>query len=137
MVSAYIKTIGVLYPPNYLLFLSKTIMKNKIFILITLLFISFAMNAQKIYSEDAAYKADVKIYVVDAEYKADLLVYKVDAEYKAGKNDGKWFFVDATYKAEKKIYFVDAEYKADLKIYFVDAAYKASWKNKNKKHLLY
>ena len=38
--------------------------------------------AQKVYSTDADYKADVKVYVVDADYKADLLVYKVDADYK-------------------------------------------------------
>ena len=49
-------------------------------------------KAQKVYSVDAEYKADVKVYVVDADYKADLLVYKVDADYKAGDNDGKWFF---------------------------------------------
>lgn len=49
-----------------------------------------AVNAQKVYSVDAEYKADVKVYVVDAEYKADLLVYKEDAEYKAGwKNSSK------------------------------------------------
>jgi hypothetical protein len=52
-------------------------------------------QAQKIFSVDAEYKANVKVYVVDAEYKADLLVYKENAEYKAGSNDGKWFFVDA------------------------------------------
>ncbi len=95
------------------------------------------LNAQKIYSVDAEYKADVKVYVVDAEYKADLLVYKEDAEYKAGNNDGKWFFVDAEYKAKKKIYFVDAEYKADIKVYFVDAEYKAGWKNSSKQSKLY
>ena len=30
-------------------------------------------SAQKIYSVDAEYKAQVKVYVVDAEYKADLV----------------------------------------------------------------
>jgi len=95
------------------------------------------VTAQKIYSEDAEYKADIKVYVVDAEYKADLLVYKEDAEYKADGNEGKWYFEDAEYKAFKKIYFEDADYKADLKIYFVDAEYKAGWKTNSKKHLLY
>ncbi len=96
-----------------------------------------ALNAQKIYSVDAEYKADVKVFVVDAEYKADLLVFKEDAEYKATGNEGKWFFVDAEYKAKKKIYFVDAEYKAGLKVFFVDAEYKAGWKNKSKQAVMY
>jgi len=75
----------------------------------------FKANAQKVFSVDQAYKADIKVFVVDNNYKADLLVYKVDAAYKVGKNDGKWFFTDQAYKASKKIYFVDAAYKADLK----------------------
>ena len=102
-----------------------------------LMVIGISVNAQKIYSVNADYKADVKVFVVDADYKADLLVYKVDSDYKAGKNDGKWFFTDADYKADKKIYFVDADYKADLKVYFVNSDYKAGWKNSAKKALLY
>ena len=113
-----------------------TVMKS-IVLLFALCVFGLSASAQKIYSVDAEYKAQVKVYVVDAEYKADLLVYKEDAEYKAGKNDGSWYFVDAEYKANKKIYFEDAEYKADLKIYFVDAEYKAGWKNASKKQLLY
>jgi len=116
--------------------IKKSAMKP-IVLLLALCAFGFAASAQKIYSVDAEYKAQVKVYVVDAEYKADLLVYKENAEYKAGNNDGRWFFVDAEYKANKKIYFEDAEYKAELKIYFVDAEYKAGWKNTSKKQLLY
>ena len=64
-------------------------------------------------------------------------VYSVDADYKAGDNDGKWYFTDADYKAKKKIYFVDADYKADIKIYFVNSDYKAGWKNSSKKAEMY
>ena len=75
---------------------------KKIVVISLFLFAAGIVKAQKIFSVDAEYKANVKVFVVDAEYKADLLVYKVSAEYKAGSNDGKWFFVDAEYKAQKK-----------------------------------
>ena len=84
---------------------------KSIVVLFALCMFGISASAQKIYSVDAEYKAQVKVYVVDAEYKADLLVYKENAEYKAGDNDGRW--------------------------YFVDAEYKAGWKNTSKKHLLY
>ena len=70
-------------------------MKKLIVSIITTFSVLSYSNAQKIYSVDAEYKADVKVFVVDAEYKADLLVFKVDAEYKAGDNNGKWYFTDA------------------------------------------
>ena len=110
---------------------------KKLILVIALVIASAPIKAQKVYSVDAAYKADVKVFVVDAAYKAALLVYKVEAAYKAGDNDGKWFFTDAAYKATKKIYFVDAAYKADIKVFIVDAAYKAGWKDKSKKHVMY
>ncbi len=111
-------------------------MKQLVFITL-LLFTSARIKAQKVFSVDSDYKADVKVFVVDSDYKADLLVYKVDADYKAGDNDGKWFFTDADYKAKKKIFFVDADYKAELKIFFVDSDYKAGLKEVSKKHLMY
>jgi len=113
--------------------------KMKKVVVMTGLFLSLSKGsfAQKVFSVDAEYKADVKVFVVDAEYKADLLVYKVNADYKAGNNDGKWYFVDADYKAKKKVYFVNADYKADIKVYFVDAEYKAGWKNSSKKAKMY
>ena len=111
-------------------------MKN--LLLLVVLFTSISiLKAQKVYSVNADYKADVKVYVVSADYKADLLVYKVSADYKAKGNEGLWFFTDADYKASKKIYFVDADYKADLNIFFVESDYKAGWKDKAKQHLLY
>ena len=64
-----------------------------------------SVSAQKVFSVDAAYQADVKIFVVDAAYQADLLVFKVDAAYQAEKNEGLWFFVDAAYQADKKVFF--------------------------------
>ena len=116
----------------------RVFMKKLVFIAAVIAVCSITFGfAQKIYSEDADYKADIKVYVTDADYKADLLVYKEDADYKATGNEGKWYFVDAGYKADKKLFFVDADYKADLKIYFVDAEYKAGWKNRSKMQLLY
>jgi len=32
----------------------------------------FKANAQKVFSVDQAYKADIKVFVVDNNYKADL-----------------------------------------------------------------
>ena len=86
---------------------------RKFFFIVSLTFVSYTVSAQKVFSVDQSYKADVKVFVVDQSYKADLLVFRVDAPYKAGKNDGKWFFTDANYTADKEIYFVDAAYKAD------------------------
>ncbi len=63
---------------------------KSIVLLLALYAFGYAASAQKIYSVDAEYKAQVKVYVVDAEYKADLKIYFVDAEYKAGwKNASK------------------------------------------------
>ena len=70
---------------------------KKIILLALILSPLTSLHAQKIFSVDAEYKADVKVFVVDAEYKADLLVFKENAEYKATGNEGKWFFVDAEY----------------------------------------
>ena len=47
-------------------------------LMILMLFSSFVMNAQKIYSVDYETRADVKVFVVDYESRADLKVYKVD-----------------------------------------------------------
>ena len=109
----------------------------KYLILIIFFFVTPLIKAQKVFSVNKDYKADIKVFVVSSDYKADLLVYKVSSDYKAVENNGKWFFTDADYKADKKIYFVNSAYKSDLKIYFVEYAYKAGWKNKSKIHLLY
>ena len=104
-------------------------MKILLIFLIASFSFSLSLKAQKIFTVDANYKADIKVFVVDAEYKADLVVFKEKADYQAKGNEGLWFFVDAAYKADKKIYFVDAEYKSELKIFFCDAEYKAKWRN--------
>ena len=70
---------------------TKSVMKS-IVLLLAMCAFGLTASAQKIYSVDAEYKAQVKVYVVDAEYKADLVVYKENAEYKAGNNDGRWYF---------------------------------------------
>lgn len=93
--------------------------------------------AQKIFSVDSKYDADVKVYVVDSKYDADLCVYKVSSQYDAEDNKGLWFFEDSKYDADKTIYFVDSKYDADLLIYFVDSKYDAGWRNASKKQLMY
>jgi len=116
----------------------ETIKQLKKIILLSFMLLSYStLKAQKVFTVDADWKADVKVYVVDTEWKADLLVFKVDANWKAGKNDGKWFFTNADWKAEKKVYFVDADWKADLKIYFVYSDWKAKWVDKSKISLMY
>ncbi len=61
-------------------------MKKLILLLASICLFLSPLKAQKIYSVDQEYKADIKVYVVDQEYKADLLVYKVDQSYKAKGN---------------------------------------------------
>lgn len=82
-------------------------------------------SAQKVYSVDNRYQADVKVTVVDLEYREDIVVYKTKQMYKvkANENKGIWFFCD--YK-----------YQADLKVFFTDKEYRAGWKHNEKKHLM-
>lgn len=49
------------------------------------------VSAQKIFSADREYQADIKVFVIDSEYNADLKVFFTDKEYHAGlkKNDKK------------------------------------------------
>lgn len=99
----------------------------------------FSASAQKIYSVDKEYQADIKVFVVDKDYRADIIVFKTDKEYKAKANENKgiWYFTSSPYRADKKVYFVDKEYQADLKVFFTDKEYRAGWKKNEKKHLLY
>jgi len=103
----------------------------------SLLLFSSSGYAQKIYSADSQYDADVLVYVTDSKYEADLLVYKVSSQYEADGNDGLWFFTESKYEADKKIYFTGSKYAADLIIYFTDSKYEAGWKNRQKIYLLY
>lgn len=79
-------------------------MSIRISILGILLLVGMSMSAQKIYSVDHEYQADIKVFVVDSEYKADLIVYKTDKEYraKASENKGIWFICPRQYQADKK-----------------------------------
>lgn len=58
-------------------------------------------HAQKVFSVDRQYQADLKVFVVDHEYQADLIVYKTDKDYKAKRNENKgiWFFTSREYQA--------------------------------------
>ena len=108
-----------------------------IFILIPFLFLSLVSSAQKIYSCDSKYDADVKIFVVESKYDADLLVYKADSKYDAKGNEGIWYFVESKYDADKLVYFTQSKYDADLLIYFVESRYDAGWRNPERIYLLY
>ena len=112
-------------------------MKYVLVLLLAMVSIQNSGSAQKVFSVDAAYQADVNIFVVDAAYQADLLVFKVDAAYQAEKNEGLWFFVDAPHQADKNVFFAEHAYQADLLIYFVDAKYQAKWEASEKIHLMY
>jgi len=120
--------------------LKKLIMK-KLFafflVLTSVFYLDQKVSAQKVYSCDSKYDADVKVYVADSKYDADLCVYKCTSKYDAEGNEGLWFFEDSKYDAKKKIYFVDSKYDADLIIYFVDSKYDAGWRNNSKKQLMY
>lgn len=107
-----------------------------------LLFLTYtwdAVSAQKIYSVDHEYQADLKVFVVDSEYKADLVVFKTNKVYRAKKeeNKGIWYIIDKAYSADKKIFFVDKEYRADFKVFFTDKESRAGWRKNEKKPLLY
>lgn len=108
-------------------------------IFITLIFSSllFSSNAQKVFSTDSKYDADVKVFVADSKYDADLIVYKCSSKYDADGNKGLWFFADSKYDADKKVFFVSSKYDADLIIYFSDSKYDAEWKDSGKKHVMY
>ena len=99
-------------------------MKRIVFCIVAVVIATVSTYAQKVYSTNYEYQADVKVFVVDYEYQADLLVYKESQEYDASGNEGKW-------------YFVDKEYQADVKIYFVKNEYQAGWRDKSKMYLLY
>jgi hypothetical protein len=99
-----------------------TEMKKLLFLF--LLFFSFMVKGQKIFSVKYDSRADVKVFVVGYESRADLLVYKVKYQSMVDKNEGKWFFVDY-------------ESRADLKIFFVDYESRAGSRENSKKHLLY
>ena len=68
-------------------------MLTRISIFGILLTVSMSISAQKIYSIDHEYQADIKVFVMDSEYKADLIVYKTDKEYRAkvSENKGIWY----------------------------------------------
>ena len=61
----------------------------RVSIIIALLSIIYVqtVSAQKVYSTDRQYQADVKVFVVDHEYQADLIVYKIDKDYRAKKSE--------------------------------------------------
>lgn len=95
--------------------------------------------AQKVYSVDHDYQANIKVIVVDKDYRAYLIVYKTDKSHraKANENNGIWHFCSTPSQADKTVFFVDKEYRADLKVFFTDKEYRAGWKKNDKKHLMY
>ena len=86
--------------------------------------LSIQAKAQKIFSVNSKYDADVKVFVASNKYDADLVVFKCSSKYDAKDNKGLWFFVDS-------------KYDADLIIFFSNSKYDAAWKKSSKKHLMY
>jgi hypothetical protein len=110
---------------------------KKTLILVTMLLTFGFLNAQKIYSESVASRADVKVYVETVESRADLLVYKEDVSSRATGNDGVWYFESVKSRADKSIYFEEVASRADLIICFTNVKSRAGWKNSAKKSLMY
>jgi len=114
-------------------------MNFKIFI--TLLFSTSLWNAtlsaQKVFSCNSRYDADIRVFVTNNRYDADLLVYKVTGQYDAEGNKGLWYFSENKYDAKKSIWFSESRYDAELLIFFVNNRYEAGWRDKQKIHLLY
>lgn len=52
-------------------------MNYRVFLLCIFFCLCISVSAQKIYSVDHEYQADIKVFVVDAEYKADLIVLRL------------------------------------------------------------
>lgn len=117
--------------------INKTRTRKILLALAITIFSNLAIKAQKIYSVQYDYQADVKVYVCDYDYQADLLVFKVKYDYQTKENSGLWYFTNYDYQADKKIYFTKYDYQAELKIHFVDNDYQAGWQNPEKKHLMY
>jgi len=103
----------------------------------SLLIGSTLASAQKMYSCNQAYEADLKVFVVNQKYEADLCVYRAAQKYEAVDNKGLWFFTDYLNQSDKTLFFVDYANQADLKIFFVDYQNQAGWLNNSKEHLLY
>lgn len=113
---------------------------NKMKNLLILAFMPFTIgvvNAQKVYTENVASRADVKVYVETVESRADLLVFKESVASRATGNDGVWYFESIASRADKSIYFENVASRADLKICFTDVRSRAGWKNSSKKSLMY
>jgi len=111
-------------------------MKN-LLILAIMLFTIKEANAQKVYTESVASRADIKVYVETVESRADLLVYKESVASRATGNEGVWYFESVASRADKSIYFESVASRADLKICFTDVKSRAGWKNASKKSLMY
>ena len=83
---------------------------KKIILIASILLVITKITAQKVYSVNSEFDADVKIFVLNSEFDADLLVYKVKSEFDAGKNNGKWFFTksefDAKWRDNSKMYLM-------------------------------
>jgi len=71
-------------------------------------FTATSVSAQKVYSCNSKYDADIKVYVCESKYDADLWVYKVDSQYDVNDN-GLWYFCESKYDAKKKIFFADSK----------------------------
>mgnify|MGYP006092692099 CR=1 FL=1 len=111
-------------------------MKN-LLILSTILFSFNFANAQKIYTENVASRADIIVYVETVASRADLIVFKEDVASRATGNQGVWYFESVKSRANKSIYFENVASRADLKICFTSVKSRAGWKNSSKKSLLY
>ena len=78
-------------------------MKSALLLGVLILFLSFQIFAQKVFS--------------------------VQYENQAGQNNGKWFFTKYPNQAQKRIFFVQYANQAEVKICFVKYENQAGWRN--------
>ena len=67
-------------------------MKINLFCLFFIISLS-SITAQKIYSTNQPYKANIKDFVVENEYQTDLKVFFVDYKYRAKRKSSKKKFL--------------------------------------------
>ncbi len=67
----------------------------KLTVLLSMMLLSASsMCAQKMFSVDSQYQADVKVFIVDKEYRADLIVFKTDKQYRAKADENKGIYAN-------------------------------------------
>jgi len=91
----------------------------KIFILISLLFFTFMVNAAtKVYFVNQKSQADLVIYIVNQKSQANLIISYTNNKYDHGKNI--WYVVNQKSQADIKVYITNVKSQADKRVYITN-----------------